>query len=53
MTPSTPLLARRSTQVALLLATFAGLLAVPLLSSGSGTEFTADILIYAIMAVGL
>jgi branched-chain amino acid transport system permease protein len=53
MTPSTPLLARKSTQIALLLATFVGLLAVPMLSSGSGTEFTADILIYAIMAVGL
>lgn len=53
LAPLTPLLARRSTQVALLLVTFAGLLAVPLLSSGSGTEFTADILIYAIMAVGL
>lgn len=30
-----------------------GLLAVPALSEGSGVEFTADILIYAVMAVGL
>ena len=31
----------------------AALLAVPLLSVGSGMEFTADILIYAVMAIGL
>ena len=37
----------------LLAATGAALLSVPFISVGSGTEFTADILIFAIMAIGL
>ncbi|HSW19072.1 MAG TPA: branched-chain amino acid ABC transporter permease [Ramlibacter sp.] len=37
----------------LLLATGAALVSVPYFSVGSGTEFTSDILIFAIMAVGL
>lgn len=40
-------------RIGLLLATAAALLSVPLFSVGSGTEFTADILIFAIMAIGL
>lgn len=53
MMSSTPLLARRPVQIGLWLVLLAALLAVPVFSAGSGTEFTADILIYAIMAVGL
>lgn len=37
----------------LLLVTVVALLSVPYFSVGSGTEFTADILIFAIMAIGL
>lgn len=37
----------------LLLVTAAALLSVPFFSVGSGTEFTSDILIFAIMAIGL
>jgi branched-chain amino acid transport system permease protein len=40
-------------KLAWLLPAFVVLLAVPLFSVGSGMEFTADILIFAIMAVGL
>jgi branched-chain amino acid transport system permease protein len=40
-------------RLVLLLVTAAALLSVPFFSVGSGTEFTADILIFAIMAVGL
>lgn len=43
----------RGLRGALVLASAVGLLAVPYFSVGSGTEFTSDILIYAIMAVGL
>lgn len=40
-------------RAALLLPVVGILLAIPFVSVGSGTEFTADILIFAIMAVGL
>ena len=43
----------RKLQAAALLVTAAVLLVIPKFSVGSGTEFTADILIYATMAVGL
>lgn len=42
-----------SLRLVLLLLTAVALLSVPYFSVGSGTEFTADILIFAIMAVGL
>jgi branched-chain amino acid transport system permease protein len=40
-------------RLAMLLVTAAALLSVPVFAVGSGTEFTADILIFAIMAIGL
>lgn len=42
-----------SLRLVLLFLTAVALLSVPYFSVGSGTEFTADILIFAIMAVGL
>jgi len=44
---------RRAAPVAGLVAIALALLAVPVFSVGSGMEFTADILIYSIMAIGL
>lgn len=43
----------RRLRTGLLLLTLGALLCVPVFSKGSGTEFTADILVFAIMAVGL
>ncbi len=44
---------RRKLQIGALVLTAIVLLAIPRFSVGSGTEFTADILIYAVMAIGL
>ncbi len=50
MTKQTP---DRRLQGGLILAFAIALMAVPVFARGSGTEFTADILIFAILAVGL
>lgn len=49
----TALLASARLRTTLLAAAGAALVAVPFLSKGSGTEFTSDMLIFAILAVGL
>lgn len=53
MKTSNSLVSRKSTRTVLLVSLAASLLAVPKFSVGSGMEFTADILIYAVMAIGL
>lgn len=53
MKTSHSLVSRKSTRAVFLVLAAAGLLAVPKFSVGSGMEFTADILIYAVMAIGL